>query len=91
MSEDDTLAGSRRAARVEETCWFILVHGGVVERCSCRGADERVVLAVVDADHAVDEPDEAARVTVGDQDACAGVGDRIFELGLRPAEVERHL
>ena len=56
-----------------------------------RGSDEPVVLAVVDADHAIDERGEAARIAVGDEDPGAGIGQRVLELGLRPAEVERDL
>ena len=73
MGEDDALAGSRRAAGVEEAGGFVLVHGGVVERRPRRGGDESVVLAVVDADHAIDEIGERARVAIGDEDPCSGV------------------
>ena len=91
VGEDDALARSGRAAGVEETGRFVLVHCGVVERCPRRGGDERVVLAVVDADHTIDEVGERARIAIGDEDPRAGVGERVLELRLGPAEVERHL
>ena len=88
MGEDDALARSRRAAGVEEAGGFILVHRGVVERRPRRGGDESVVLAVVDADHAIDEVGERARVAIGDEDPRAGIQERIRQLRLGPAEVE---
>ena len=91
MGEDDALAGSRRAAGVEQTGRFVLVHRGVVERRPRRGGDQLVVLAVVDADHAIDEVGERAGVAIGDEDPGAGIGERVCQLGLGPSKVERHL
>ncbi len=91
VGEDDALARSRRAAGVEEAGGFVLVHRGVVERRPRRGGDEFVVLAVVDADHAIDEVGERARVAIGDEDPRAGIRERVRQLRLGPAEVERHL
>ena len=40
---------------------------------------------------AIDEVGERARVAIGDEDPRTGVRERVRQLGLGPAEVERHL